>query len=319
MTTLNRREFLSASAAAGLALAAGGPLFAQQMKTKLYKAMIVGKINEDELKKLKDAGFDGVETSAIVPPAEAEKGRAIAEKVGIKIHSVLRGWAEFNSKDPAKVESTLKPTEDALRAAQAYGATAVLLVPCRIGGMPMPEAWDFKIEFDEKTGHITKVADGDNTKYKAYIDAHNYSTDSSTVAVKKLIPIAEQTKVVIALENVWNNLWVKPAIFQHFVASFNHPMVKAYFDIGNHVKYAPPQEWIKALGLLTVKYHIKDFKLKPDGHGGDFVHPRDGSVEWPAVRQAIDAAGYSGFLTIEDGGLPLKEFSDRLDLIVAGK
>jgi hexulose-6-phosphate isomerase len=316
---MNRRQFLSTSAAMGLSLAAGGNLFAQAMKTKLYKSMIVRNITEDELKRLKDAGFDGVETSAIVAPDEAAKGHAIAEKVGMKIHSVLRGWAEFNSTDPAKVASTLKLTEDALRAAQAYGADAVLLVPCRIGGMPIPDAWDFNIQFDEKTGHITKVVDGDNTRFKAYIDAHNHSTDTSTQAVKKLIPLAEQTKVVIALENVWNNLWVKPAIFKHFVASFNHPMVKAYFDVGNHVKYAPPQDFINALGSLIAKIHIKDFKLKPDGHGGDFVHPRDGSVDWPVVRKALDDANYTGFCTIEDGGLTLDDFSKRLDLIIAGK
>ena len=41
--------------------------------------------------------------------------------------------------DGAKVEATLSKTEDALRAAQAFGADAVLLVPCRIGGMKMPK------------------------------------------------------------------------------------------------------------------------------------------------------------------------------------
>jgi L-ribulose-5-phosphate 3-epimerase len=315
----NRREFLAYCTAAAATLAAGRQIGAQAMKTKLYKANIVGGINEAGLKKLKDAGFDGVETNAIVGAAEAAKGREIAEKAGMKIHSVLRGWMDFNSKDAAKVASSIASVEASLKAAQGYGADAVLVVPCRIGGMAMPEAWDFAIEFDEKNGHIGKVAAGDNEKYKAYIEAHNFATDSSTEAVKKLIPTAEQTKVVIALENVWNNLWVKPAIFKHFVASFNSPWVKAYFDIGNHVKYAPPQEWIKALGPLLAKCHVKDFKLKADGHGGSFVHPRDGSVDWPAVRKALDDAGYNGWLTVEDGGLPLEEFAKRMDLIIEGK
>jgi len=85
------------------------------------------------------------------------------------------------------------------------------------------------------------------------------------------------------------------------------------------VKYAPPEEWIRALGKTIVKFHVKDFKLNPDGRGGKFVHPRDGSVNWPAVRQEIENIGYNGFLTIEDGGLALEEFSRRLDLIIAGK
>jgi hexulose-6-phosphate isomerase len=95
--------------------------------------------------------------------------------------------------------------------------------------------------------------------------------------------------------------------------------VKAYFDIGNHVKYAPPQDWIKTLDGLIAKLHIKDFQLNPDGHGGKFVHPRDGSIDWPAVRRALDDIGYDGWASIEDGGLPLAEFSRRFDLIEAGK
>ena len=85
------------------------------------------------------------------------------------------------------------------------------------------------------------------------------------------------------------------------------------------MKFAPPQEWIYTLGKLIVKCHVKDFKLNADGHGGKFVHPRDGSINWPAVRQALDKIGYNGWLSIEDGGLPLEEFDRRFDLILAGK
>jgi L-ribulose-5-phosphate 3-epimerase len=217
------------------------------------------------------------------------------------------------------VVASLDNVRKALRAAKAYGADAVLVVPCRVGGMPMPEAWEFDIAFDEKTGHVTRVATGDNTKFEDYIKAQNRATDTSRTAVEKLIPLAEELKVVIALENVWNNLWVKPALYKHFIASFANPWVKSYFDIGNHVKYAPPQDWIKALGPLIVKLHIKDFQLNPDGHGGKFVHPRDGSIDWPAVRRALSDVGYDCWATIEDGGLEFTEFSRRFDLIEEGK
>jgi hexulose-6-phosphate isomerase len=301
---ISRRQFMAATAAAGLGVMASRGLGAETFKTKLLKAMI-GKPTEEYLKKLKDAGFDGIETGDwSVTPADAAAARAVAEKLGMKIHSVLRGWMQFNSTDPAVVAKSIAETETALRAAQGYGADAILLVPCRIGSkdMAMPEAWEFQIEFDEKTGHLVKVVAGDNAKYKAYIEAHNQAVDGSIAAVRKLIPVAEQTKVVIALETVWNNLWVKP-----------------YFDIGNHVKYAPPEEWIRALGPLLAKCHVKDFKLNPDGHGGKFVDIRDGSVNWPAVRKTLDDVGYNGWMTIEGGGLSLEEHSKRLDLIIAGK
>jgi hexulose-6-phosphate isomerase len=315
---INRRDFVAASAAAGLGLLATGRARAAEFKTTLHKSLI-GSPNADTFKKWKAAGFEGMEAGWNVKPEDAARDRKMAEGLGMRIHSVLRGWTNFNSPEAGRVADDIQSVETALKAAQAYGADAVLLVPCRVGGMPMPEPWDFDIKFDEKTCRVSQVVAGDNSKYKAYIEAQNLATDTSRKAIEKLIPVAEKTGVVIAVENVWNNLWVKPKLFASFVASFNNPWVKAYFDIGNHVKYAPPQEWIRALGGLIVKCHVKDFKLNPDGHGGNFVHPRDGSIDWPAVRRELDAVGYNGWMTIEDGGLPLEEFSRRLDLIIAGK
>jgi hexulose-6-phosphate isomerase len=97
--------------------------------------------------------------------------------------------------------------------------------------------------------------------------------------------------------------------------------VKSYFDIGNHVKYSktPVQNWITTLGPLIVKMHMKDFKLNPDGHGGNWKHPRDGSIDWPACRKAMSDIGYDGWISIEDGGLPLAEFAKRFDMIAAGQ
>lgn len=319
---ITRRDFLAASAAMGAGLMAAGRLHAAPFKTALHKALI-GFPNEETLASWKAAGFEGMETNqkgAETSPDEAAKARKLAEKHGMKIHSVLRGWMRFNSEDGDELAADIAKVETALRAAEGYGADAVLLVPCRVGGMPMPEAWEFDIEFDEKTGHVSRVVQGDNSKYREYIKAQNHATDTSRKAVEKLIPVAEKTGVVIALENVWNNLWVKPAIFANFIASFESPWVQCYFDIGNHVKYALPEEWIRALGKLIVKLHVKDFKLNPDGHGGKFVDIRDGSVDWPLVRRELDKVGYNGWMTIEgSGGLSLEERNRRLDLIVAGK
>ncbi|MDD4868964.1 MAG: sugar phosphate isomerase/epimerase [Kiritimatiellae bacterium] len=317
---LNRRDFMKVSATTGLSLFAAGRIDAAPFKTTLRKAMILTKVTEAALKPYKDAGFDGIQSSGAVTPEEAAENRKIAEKLGMQIHTVSGGWAEFNSDDPKKVEASLAKVEKALRAARAYGSDAILLVPCRVDKMPMPEPWEFEIEFDEKTSHVKRVAAGDNEKYSAYIKAQNRATDMTRDAVRKLIPLAKEMKVAIALENVWNNLWVTCALYKNFVASFQSQWVRSFYDVGNHVKYpGKPQDWIRALGPLIAKVHIKDFLLNPDGHGGKFVHPRDGSVDWPAVRQALDDVNHNGWLTIEDGGLPLEEFNRRLDLIIAGK
>jgi hexulose-6-phosphate isomerase len=326
-SAVSRRRFLASSTALTAGLALGlGPGFTRLRAgesgptAKLGKALILNQPTEAAMQQMKEAGFDGVE-AGVVSPTEAEACRKVADKLGLKIHSVLRGWAEFNNPDRNKFEASFKKTAEALEAAQAFGAAAVLLVPCRIGGMKMPRPWEYLIDFDEKSGHLKRVVYGDNTLYADYIKAHNHAIDASQEAVKRLIPLAEKAGVIMALENVWNNLWVKPAFFRHFVASFQSPWVKAYFDIGNHVKYAPPEEWILTLNNLIVKLHVKDFKLNPADAGGEgqFVDICDGSIRWPVVRAAIEAIGYQGWMTIEGGSLSLAEHSRRLDQIIAGR
>jgi hexulose-6-phosphate isomerase len=319
MSGFNRRDFLAAaaaSAAVGATGVAAQNRGADAPKSKPHKAMI-GVPSEALLREWKEAGFEGMEsTDRGAPPAKAAAVRKLAEKLGMRIHSVMYGWANFN--DPEKVAGDLASVETALKAAAAYGADTVLLVPCRIGGK-MPEAWEFDIRFDPATGHLKQVVSGDNGPYAEYIAAHDRSADAARDAVKRLVPAAEKAGIIIALENVWNNMWVAPEFFRNFVASFDTPWVRAYFDIGNHVKYSPPQKWIRTLGKLIVKCHVKDFKLNPDGHGGKFCNIRDGSVDWPAVRAALAKIEYNGWMSIEGGDLSPKEHSRRFDLILAGK
>jgi L-ribulose-5-phosphate 3-epimerase len=352
MKQINRREFVTASGMIGTSLALDAGVSAQSpagqsaapqkpetpaepltFKTRLRKALIA-RPTEDELKQMKAAGFEGVE-ARVTPPDEAARLRKVADGLGMRVHSVLYGWAEFNSQDKAEVDRTFNEAQAAIRSAEAFGADAVLLVPCRIGprggrgatptpaeNIRMPRPWEFQIEFDDRTGHISKVVYGDNTPYADYIKAHNHATDASTEWVKRLIPLAEKSKVVIALENVSNNLWVKPAIFRHFVRSFQSPWVRAYYDIGNHVRFAPPEDWILTLGDLLAKIHVKDYLLDPaDPRGmGTSVNIREGSVRWPVLRQALEAVNYNGWMTIEsNGSIPFEERNRRLDLILAGK
>jgi len=314
---VTRRDFLATSAVAGAGLLACGRSEAAEFNTKLHKSLI-GRPTEATLTAWKEAGFEGIEsTDRGATPEAAAEARKLAESLGMRIHSVLYGWANVNKEE--SFDGDVARIETALRACEGFGADALLLVTCRIGGKA-PQPWEFDIEFDEKNGHIKRVVKGDNSPYEGYIAAHDLAVNASRKAIEKLIPTAEKTGVVIALENVWNNLWVKPAIFQNFIASFDSPWVQCYFDIGNHVKYAMPEEWIRVLGKQIVKCHVKDFKLNDDGHGGKFCNIREGSIDWPLVRKELDKIGYNGWMTIEgSGGLSLEQRSKRLDLIHAGE
>ena len=123
----DRRDFLAASAAAGVGLLTAGRARAAEFKTKLYKAMTLGAPTEGLLRKQKEAGFDGMETNAWgVSPDKAAKSRETAEKIGIKLHSVLYGWADFDAPDEAAVAKYVADVQTALRACEGYGATALL-------------------------------------------------------------------------------------------------------------------------------------------------------------------------------------------------
>ncbi len=321
---MKRRDFLKNAMILTAAVSCAKVPYAVQAadwKTQLKKALICGYPTDDVLSLWHRYSFDGAESTDWACGAEkAAEARKVAEKYGMRIHSVLFGWANFNN--PDAFEKDIENVTQALKTTQGYGGDALLLVPCRTGGT-MPKPREFKIEFDPETLMVSKVVEGDNSPYEAYIEAQNTATKASIEAVKRLIPVAEKTGVVIALENVWNNLWVTPALYAAFVKSFQNPWVKAYFDIGNHVKYAKPEEYIYALGDKIAKFHVKDFKLNLDdpdcGGFGGFVEIRSGSVNWPSVRQAIEDIGYNGFMTIEGGGDPIQKKSEDLDLIIAGR
>ncbi|MFC1738896.1 sugar phosphate isomerase/epimerase family protein [Planctomycetota bacterium] len=319
---LNRREFLITSlyTAAGITLGLKRTLNAEStFKHTLRKALIVDKPSEEILKKIKDAGFEGLE-AGVVSRTEAEKARQIAERLGLRIHSVIRGWAQFNSSNKAELEKSFDVTIDALVAAKGYGADTILLAPGAIDPPAVPRPSEFQIKFDRTTGHVITVAEKDNENYHDYISAHNHAFETFQSAIRKLIPMSEKTGVVIAIENVWNNLFVDPHHMAYFIDSFNSPWVRSYFDIGNHVKYSLPEQWIAILGKRIVKCHVKDFKLNSNGHGGSFVNIRQGSVNWPGVCKALETIGYNGWMTIEGSEeLSLEEQNRRLDLIIAGK
>jgi len=327
VTTINRRDFLAAGTAAILGMAAGRAAASSQaspFKVKIKKA-IIGSPDEASFKRAKDHGFDGVQLhSWNHKPDDARRARELADKVGVQIPSLIRAWVPLDSPKPDEIDKIVGTIETALLAAEGFGCTNILLVPALgPGKVVIPAAHEFDVEMDE-IGIVSRVVKGDNTKYQPYIDAQNRATKSSWEVMKRLTPTAEKTKVVIALENVWNNLWVRPDLFKKFIDGHKHPMVRAFFDCGNHVKYGiPPETWIRTLGKSVMELHIKEYRLNPDGQSGVWTNLRENGINWPEVRKALDEVGFEGYATIEESGakpnLPLEEQAKRCDLILEGK
>jgi sugar phosphate isomerase/epimerase len=78
--------------------------------------------------------------------------------------------------------------------------------------------------------------------------------------VRKAIPLAEELKVRIAIEVVWNDFLTTPQQLVKYVDEFKNPIVGAYFDCSNMIKYGiPPAAWIRALGKRMFKFDFKGY------------------------------------------------------------
>ena len=320
---MNRRDFLKTAAAAGIVSglpSASHAATGSAYKTKLEKALIAQVADDVTCERIAKAGFPGVElTQKGITVEQAIQGRRTAEKHGLKIHSLMSGGGDFNNADPAARHKSIEDMKHRIRVASAYGASTLLLVPCRVnGGAPKPA--QFKIAFDPNTLLVKSVVEGDNAPFAAYIEAQNKATELSRSAVDELLPVAAKEGVIICLENVWNNLWVLPDFAAAFVRSFDTPWIKAYIDLGNHVRYAPTEQWLRAFGRTVAKLHIKDFKVdRAKKNDGDFVPIGQGSIDWKSVRGVIEEIGYNGWVTIESGGYSDAQHSALMDRFFAGQ
>ncbi len=288
---MQRREFITSAALTTAAAMLPATNFSQS-NNSLKKAVLISMLPKtmsylDRFTLAIDCGFEAMEAQTITDQKEAEQIKEAADKAKLRIHSVMNmaHWANpLSSSDPAKVAASMKGMETSLRNAKLWGADTVLLVPAVVDATTtIPQAWQ-----------------------------------RSVPQIKKLIPLAKELNVVIAIEEVWNKFLLTPYDLAKYVDEFKSPWVKAYFDVGNIVMYGYPQEWIRALGKRIVKFHLKDFDTKTR----NFVPLREGSIEWPEVRKAIGDIGYSGYLTVELAGgdkAYLQEVSRRVDKIFAGE
>ena len=240
----------------------------------------------------RDAGFEAIEMRTITRDEEAAEIREASRKTGLKIHSVMNveHWdAPLSSGDPEVVKRSVRGMETSLRNAALWGADAVLLVPAVVDAA---------------------------TSYK---DAY---TRSQRVIREQLLPRAAETKVTIAIEEVWNKFLLSPLEFARYVDEFSSPYVRAYFDVGNVVIYAFPQDWIRTLGSRIVKLHVKDFLFDRRQGRFSWVNLGEGDIDWPEVRRALSEVKFSGYMTTELGGgdaAYLKDVSARVDKILAGE
>ncbi|MDZ7638650.1 MAG: sugar phosphate isomerase/epimerase family protein [Bryobacterales bacterium] len=288
---MDRRSFLATTAATsaltGLAAAqTSGRLPVQ--KGLVYGMMGRQGSNKFRFQMAREAGFEVVETYTTEDPKEVEDLAKAAQDTGLKIHGVMNQahWRyPLSSGDPEAVKISMEGMRTSLRNAKTWGAGTVLLVPA--------------------------VVDA-NTTYEQ-------AMERSKRQVSELIPLAEQLKVVIAIENVWNKFLLSPIEFVDYVDSFKSPYLQAYFDVGNIQLYGYPDQWLRSLGKRIARIHFKDFRFR--NREAQFVNLLDGDLNWPAIYDAIAAIGYRGPISLEIAGGDLSylmDVSNRFEAIIKG-
>jgi hexulose-6-phosphate isomerase len=286
-----RRNFLKlAVAGIGATLIEKTGLGSENPKgAKLYKGLKIGMLpkglsDTEKFKLAKRCGFEGIDAEPLGSLEAMREQGSLAKEAGVPIHGlVFGGWdTPFSSSDAKVIAKGLAGMENAMRCANAIGASTVLLVP----------------------GIVTEEV--------GYADAYKRSQDN----IRKLLPAARELNVIIAVENVWNKFLLSPLEFARYIDEFESPNVRAYCDVGNVIINGYSQDWIGTLGKRIVKLDVKDFKR--DGY--KWTNLLDGDVNWRQVRRALDEIGYTGFMTVElEGGdeAYLAEVAKRMDRIIA--
>ena len=166
----------------------------------------------------RDAGFDAVEMQTIARDDEAAEVRdaAMSSRAADSLRDE-RGSLAIPAVEqrPRRRQPQRRRHGTSLRNAALWGADAVLLVPAVV---------------DATT---------------SYQDAW---TRSQHVIRERLLPLASELKVIVAVEEVWNKFLLSPLEFARYVDELDSPWLKAYFDVGNVVFYGYPQDWIRSLG-----------------------------------------------------------------------
>lgn len=231
----------------------------------------------------KDAGFEGVEIALDENAGELtldsteneiKEIKKQANDCGIELYSVASGlyWNYWlNSEDANERQKAQDIVKKQLEAASILGCESILVIPGTV-----------------------------NAEFAAPGRVIDYETtyNNSLESILKVKDCAEQYKVEIGLENVWNKFLLSPIEMREFIDKIGSDYVGSYLDIGNTLANGFPEHWIKALGKRIKKVHFKDYRVEAGGLCG-FVDLLAGDVNYPAVTKALEEIGYDGWVTAE--------------------
>lgn len=229
-----------------------------------------------------EAGFDGIELAYAadgpihpqVTASELADLRNAARSAGLEISSLASGifWSvNLISDDTQEREAAKQHLRRMLEIAADLEVGYILVVPGFAGPFEAgnPVIRDYEETYQRAIGDFQELA--------------------ST---------ADEYKVAIGIENVWNKFLSSAMELRSFIDAVGNPWVGAYFDVANCLRTGYPEHWIRLLGHRIIGIHFKDFRTNVGTLEG-FVDLFEGDVDYPQVMDALREVGYDGYCVVE--------------------
>ncbi len=233
----------------------------------------------EHLKEAADAGFSKIELWAMTPNFDVgDEAKLDALKNWLADLSLTASsfhapfyadlsearqgrWLSLADPDAGARAEALQKTTSALRAFRPLGARIAVLHPSAPG----------------------RAGDGDT--YEAL-----------EASIERLLPVAEETDAVLALENIPSALGCAEPLAD-FVSRIDHPRLRICIDTGHALitEGENTKNAVARLAPLCAATHLHD----NDGRNDTHQIPGEGAFEWPSFFAALDAQGYAGTLALE--------------------
>jgi len=242
--------------------------------TAMEPAAVVGTLAE--------LGYNGVEWTLahfnpqLHSPAALAKVAEVTAAAGLGI-SELVVQQDLVQRDPAQLDARCRLIEDCARAAADTGIPALNL-------FTGPAPWD---PGAPRLGQDI---------------SHGEAWDLVRRAFERVLAVAEEARVYLAVEAVWGMLARDYYTLRELFRQIDSPYLAVNMDPSHFALYRNDVPWsVRQLAGKIAHVHLKDAVGLDTRQPGDFIFPLlgEGMIDWPAFFSALDEVGYAGYCSVE--------------------
>jgi sugar phosphate isomerase/epimerase len=234
---------------------------------------------EEAIRVLRENGYDGVEWMLghhFRSPRELESIVKETRASGLEVSNIMC-WEDYVSSEKKVRE---KRVGEILKYVEAAGRLSVPVVNTFTG----PMTWN---PDHEELGR--DISEG--RAWSLVVDSFS-----------QIVEAAEKNNVTVTLEAVFGMIVRDYYTMKEFLGYFDSERLSVNLDPSHLALYGNDPAWaVSKFGRKIRHVHVKDVIGSPGNFGKDFTFPflGEGAVDWKRFFQALNEAGYSGFLSLE--------------------